>query len=36
VPKFEEQKAIANILNKANEQLNKYEQKLEKLQELKK
>lgn len=35
-PEIEEQKAIANILNKANEQLNKYEQKLEKLQELKK
>lgn len=36
VPEIEEQKAIANILNKANKQLNKYEQKLEKLQELKK
>jgi len=35
-PDLEEQKAIANVLNKATEQLDLYRQKLEKLQELKK
>jgi type I restriction enzyme S subunit len=32
VPTFEEQKAIANILNKATQELKQYEQKLETLQ----
>lgn len=32
VPSFEEQKAIANILDKATEELNQYQQKLEALQ----
>lgn len=36
IPTLEEQKAIANVLNKATKQLDLYKQKLEKLQELKK
>ncbi|PID87565.1 hypothetical protein CSB07_01200 [Candidatus Gracilibacteria bacterium] len=32
IPKVEEQKAIANVLEKANEQLNEYKEKLEKLE----
>lgn len=35
-PDIEEQKAIANLLNKANQEINQYKQKLEKLQTLKK
>lgn len=34
-PDIEEQKAIANLLNKANQEINQYKQKLEKLQTLK-
>ena len=36
IPTLEEQKTIANVLNKATKQLDLYKQKLEKLQELKK
>lgn len=36
IPNIDEQREMANILNKASEQLNLYKQKLEKLQELKK
>ncbi|MDD4530457.1 MAG: restriction endonuclease subunit S [Candidatus Gracilibacteria bacterium] len=36
VPKVEEQKAIANVLDKANEELEQYKQKLEKLKLIKK